>query len=121
MNAKNQKIQKKKKIYEQIISLEGKNLDAYINKATNLLDLGKFEEAENCIKKLENILEKENIENKEEIINNIKFIKANIFQQKGEYNKSIELYKNSRNLKELNIQFQFYQIIHLKNLISPKI
>ena len=79
-------------IYEQIISLEGKNLDAYINKATNLLDLGKFEEAENCIKKLENILENEDIENKEEIIDNIKFIKANIFQQKGEYNKSIELY-----------------------------
>lgn len=35
--------------------------------------------------------------------------------------KSIELYKNSRNLKELNIQFQFYQIIHLKNLISPNL
>jgi hypothetical protein len=35
--------------------------------------------------------------------------------------KRLQLHKTSRILKELNIQFQFYEIIHIKNLISTNL
>ena len=79
-------------IYEQIISLDPKNSDAYINKANNLNELGKNVEAEICLNTLENIIKNEEAENKQEIEDKIRFIKGNIYQQKEEYEKSIELY-----------------------------
>ena len=49
-----------------------------------------------------------------------------IFDNKLENNindifKDITIYKNSKKLKELNIQIIFYNIIHIKNIISPNL
>ena len=79
-------------IYDKIISLDEKNCDAYINKSTVLLELGKFNEAIDCINKIENIIKNDEIENKNELINKINFIKGNIEHQRGDINKAIELY-----------------------------
>ena len=35
--------------------------------------------------------------------------------------KDITIYKNTKSLKELNVQFKFYNMIYLKNLISPNL
>jgi hypothetical protein len=44
-----------------------------------------------------------------------------IFDNRSEYNidelfEEIKIFKNSKQLKELNIQFQFYNIKYLKNI-----
>jgi hypothetical protein len=49
-----------------------------------------------------------------------------IFDNRSEYNidelfEEIKIFKNSKQLKELNIQFQFYDIKYLKNIISSNL
>ena len=79
-------------IYDKILWLEEKNCEAYINKATILSELERYEEAKECINKIENLILNDDIENKEKIVNKLNFIKGNIEHQKGDVNKAIELY-----------------------------
>ena len=79
-------------IYDKILWLEEKNCEAYINKATILSELERYDAAKECINKIENLILNGDIENKEKIVNKIKFIKGNIEHQKGDVNKAIELY-----------------------------
>ena len=72
--------------------LEEKNFDAYLNKANTLFKLKRYNEALECINKIENLIIYDKIENKEQIINKFNFIKGNIEHQKGDLNKTIELY-----------------------------
>ena len=49
-----------------------------------------------------------------------------IFDNRSEYNidelfEEIKIFKNSKQLKELNVQFQFYDIKYLKNIISSNL
>ena len=80
------------KVFDKIISLEEKNFDAYLNKANTLFELKRYNDALECINKIENLIINEEIENKEQIINKFNFIKGNIEHQKGDLNKAIELY-----------------------------
>ena len=82
-------------VFDKIISLEEKNFDAYLNKENTLFELKRYNgynEALECINKIENLIINDEIENKEQIINKINFIKGNIEHQKGDLNKAIELY-----------------------------
>ena len=79
-------------IYDKILWLEEKNCEAYINKATILSELERYDEAKECINKIENLILNDDIENKEKIVNKLNFIKGNIEHQKGDVNKAIELY-----------------------------
>ena len=79
-------LEKSLPIYDQVISLDENNSEAYANKAITLSKLGKFDEANSCIDRAITIdPDKENDPN-------LNIIKANVSQEKGDFDNAIELY-----------------------------